>query len=136
MSDIKTNKIVRLANYVPEVDSMQSEFLKSFEAIKLEEEAKIKTNKSGSPWKVAGQGFKIIRNKIGLNQQAFAKLIGVSKTTLSTWETGYFRPRFQTLVGIKYQLLDFGKQIGQPGLSDYLRLEDFGYSKRGDSIRD
>lgn len=116
-------------------DTLQDAFLKAYKEIKQEEEAKSK-GKSDFPWAEGGEGFKAVRNRIGLNQQAFAKLLGTSKTTLSTWETGQFRPRFQTLVGIKYQLLDFGKQIGIEELGDLINLEKFGYTKRGQSLSD
>ena len=37
---------------------------------------------------------------------------------------------------MKYTLDDFGKKIGKPGLADIIVMEDFGYTNRGESIKD
>ena len=131
-----SNIIPLIAKGSSDANAFQSEFLEAYNAIKAEAEAKSLKPKRNTAWKKGGESFVRIRNVLGLNQQSFSKLIGVSKTGLSNWETGLFRPRFHTLVSMKYTLDDFGKKIGKPGLADIIVMEDFGYTNRGESIKD
>ena len=43
------------------------------------------------------EAIKQIRCKSLLNQEAFAKMLGVSFTTVNRWETGKSKPSFKTL---------------------------------------
>lgn len=119
--------IMRLVHSHSEVDKVQNELLEIFQTLKKQSSAE---EQAEAPWKQGGEAFKAVRRKLGLNQENFAKLLRMSKTTLSSWETGAFRPRFQTLLGIIYQLSDFGRTIGEPGIGNLLKVEDFGYGRK------
>lgn len=45
--------------------------------------------------------IKVIRQKKLLSQEAFAKILGVSFTTVNRWETGKSKPSYKTM-----QLID------------------------------
>ena len=47
------------------------------------------------------QEIKNIRNKLGLTQDAFAHLIGISCQTINRWERGVFKPSRLALDKIK-----------------------------------
>lgn len=49
---------------------------------------------------------KKIRKTMGLSQTEFAKVLGVTKTTVSNWETGVFEPSTNTIK----KLIEFCKQ--------------------------
>lgn len=115
-------------------NTFQTEFLDAYKNIKAEADGKVRKAKKVTTWKKGGQCFVAIRRILGLTQESFSELIGISKTGLSNWETGIFRPRFHTLVSIKYSLDDLGKKIGKPGIADLIVVEDFGYTKRGEPL--
>ena len=41
--------------------------------------------------------IKVIRQKSLLSQEAFAKILGVSFTTVNRWETGKSKPSYKTM---------------------------------------
>lgn len=51
-------------------------------------------------YKGLGKRLKAIRNHLDYNQKDFSKIIGVSKTALSGYETEYRAPEYRTLIAI------------------------------------
>ncbi len=52
-----------------------------------------------SPWRP--EGIRAMRRRLGISQQAFARLLGVRQQTVSDWETGLHAPQ-----GASRRLLD------------------------------
>lgn len=131
-------KVIKLTNTTAGMSEIQKAMIKNFEEIKAKQD-EFYAKRHGddkNPWIVGGRQLREVRSKMGLERKPFAKLLNISASTLSTWETGQFRPRFRTLIGIIYQLKDLGKAIGLPELGDLIEVEDFGYTKTGTSIDD
>lgn len=60
-----------------------------------------------------GSTLKQLRLEKGLSQRTFGEMMGVSNQTVSTWETGFREPDFDTLIKIaKYFNVTVGYLLG------------------------
>lgn len=69
-------------------DPEMNEFCKDL----LDGVAEMKANSFARKTQVPVSNIVVIRNKTGLTQQRFAKLLGVSVRTLQAWESGARKP--------------------------------------------
>ena len=119
--------VEKLKNFFPEMGTSESEVKQAMTKV-------LKTYLKGF-----GLNLKKIRTKKGINQVPFAKQLGVSQTTYSSWETGSHVPRLSKISMISELLgIDVGElfdEISNPTQKQYLmeflsQLTDF-FEKQG-----